>query len=473
MPNVKHPIIGGKYTACKETMEVRSPYGGEVIAEIGVGGNPEAEAAVAAGVRAFEVTKNLSSYERYTVLQKIAEGLEKRREEMARTIAREAGKPITDARGEVGRAITTFTVASEETKRWGGELIPLDITAATRGRWGMTRRFPAGPVLGITPFNFPINLVAHKVAPALAVGNPIIIKPAEKTPLTAMMLGEIMLESGWPEEAISVVYLHVPLVEELVRDERLRVVSFTGSAPVGWHIRSVCGSKKALLELGGNAAVIVERDADIDHAVKRCTYGAFAYSGQVCISIQRMYVQEDVYEPFLAKFVESVKKLKMGDPLDETTNVGPLITPGAAERTEAWVNEAVAAGAVALTGGKREGNFFQPTVLTNVTTEMKVCSQEAFAPLVTVTPFKEFDDALAAVNNSIFGLQAGLFCRDMPKVFRAYRELEVGGLIVNDIPTFRVDNMPYGGVKQSGFGREGVKYAMEEMSEIRLMVMEM
>ena len=247
MPDIKHPIIGGRYTPCKETTAVRSPYNGEIIAEIGVGGKEEAEAAVAASVRAFDVTKNLSSYERYVVLRKIAEGLEKRREEMARIIALEAGKPITDARGEVGRAVTTFTVASEETKRWGGELMPLDITAATKGRWGITRRFPAGPVLGITPFNFPINLVAHKVAPALAVGNPIIIKPAEKTPLTAMMLGEIMLESGWPEEAISVVYLHVPLVEGLIRDERLRVVSFTGSAPVGWHIRSICGSIILLL----------------------------------------------------------------------------------------------------------------------------------------------------------------------------------------------------------------------------------
>lgn len=473
MPEVKNPIIGGKYKVCAETMAVRNPYNGEVVAEIGVGGKDEAEAAVQASVKGFEATRRLSSYERYEVLRKIADGLERRKDEMARTIALEAGKPINDARGEVGRAITTFTVASEETKRWGGELMPLDITAATRGRWGITRRFPAGPVLGITPFNFPINLVAHKVAPALAVGNPIIIKPAEKTPLTATMLGEIILESGWPSEAISVVYFHVPLVEELVRDERLRVVSFTGSAPVGWHIRSVCGSKKALLELGGNAAVIVEKDCDIDYAVKRCTYGAFAYSGQVCISIQRMYIQDEVYEPFLAGFVEAVKKLKMGDPLDETVNVGPLITLGAAERTEAWVKEAVEAGAVVRTGGRREGNFFQPTVLTDVTTEMKVCSQEAFAPLVTVTKFKEFDEALSAVNNSIFGLQAGLFCRDLPKVLKAYSELEVGGLIVNDIPTFRVDSMPYGGVKQSGFGREGVKYSMEEMSEIKLMVFEM
>ncbi|MDH4100846.1 MAG: aldehyde dehydrogenase family protein, partial [Nitrospirota bacterium] len=406
-------------------------------------------------------------------LRNIAEGLDKRKEEVARTIALEAGKPINDARGEVGRAVTTFTVASEETKRWGGELMPLDITVATKGRWGITRRFPAGPVLGITPFNFPINLVAHKVAPALAVGNPIIIKPAEKTPLTALLLGEIMLESGWPEEAVNVVYFHVPLVEELIRDERLRVVSFTGSAPIGWHIRSICGSKKALLELGGNAAVIIDKDADLDRAAARCTMGAFAFSGQVCISVQRMYVHKNVYEPFMAKFVDAVKKLKMGDPLDETTNVGPLINPGSAARTEAWVNEAVAAGAVALTGGKREGNFFQPTILTNVTTQMKVCSQEAFAPLVTVTPFAEFDEALAAVNNSDFGLQAGLFSRDMPSILKAYRELEVGGLIVNDVPTFRVDNMPYGGVKQSGFGREGIKYSMEEMSEIRLMVVDM
>ncbi|MER3422120.1 MAG: aldehyde dehydrogenase, partial [Nitrospiraceae bacterium] len=396
-----------------------------------------------------------------------------RREEFAQMITAEAGKPITDARREVGRAIQTFTVAAEEAKRIPGEVVPLDWTPGMESYLGIARRFPIGPILGITPFNFPLNLVAHKVAPSLAAGNPIVLKPAPQTPLTALMLGEVILEAGLPAGALSMLPCENTVAEQMVMDPRFKMLSFTGSAAVGWMLKAKCGKKRVTLELGGNAGVIVEPDADLDVAAQRCVAGGYVYAGQSCISVQRIYAHQSVYDTFLEKLLARVAALKVGDPLDETTVVGPLINEATARRVEEWVEEAVAQGARVRIGGKRKGSLFEPTVLTDVTPSMKVSCQELFGPVLTVSPYIRFDEALAALNDSQYGLQAGVFTRDVEKVFRAYRELEVGAVLVNEIPTFRADHMPYGGVKDSGLGREGLRYAVEEMTELKLLVVNM
>jgi len=464
-------IVGGERRTSAEKVEVRNPYNQEVIAVVSYASARDAEEAIARAASAFETTRQLPSYRRAEVLRRVANELTARKEELAELITLEAGKPIRDARIEVARAVQTFTVAAEEAKRLGGELLPLDWLAGSENRWAVVRRFPIGPILGITPFNFPLNLVAHKVAPALASGNPIIIKPAPQTPLSALRLGEIVCEAGWPEGGLSVLPCSNDVAGQMLADERIKKLTFTGSAQVGWMLKAQAPKKKVTLELGGNAAVIVHEDADLDWAAKRCVQGGFAYAGQTCISVQRIYVHEAVYEPFLERVLEGVRNLIVGDPRDERTDVGPMISVSAAERAETWIREAVQSGAKVLIGGERSGAFLMPTVLTDVTPEMKVSCEEVFAPVVIVSRYADFDEAIGQVNASRYGLQAGVFTRDVNRIFHAYQAIDVGGLIINDVPTYRADHMPYGGVKDSGFGREGVRSAIEEMTELRVLVL--
>jgi glyceraldehyde-3-phosphate dehydrogenase (NADP+) len=383
----------------------------------------------------------------------------------------EAGKPIADVKREVSRAVQTFTIAAEEAKRIPGEVIPLDWTPGTDSHLGILRRVPIGPVLGITPFNFPLNLVAHKVAPALAAGNAILIKPAPQTPLTALLLGEVALEAGLPPGALNILPCDNTVAEQLVVDPRFKLLSFTGSAPVGWMLKAKCGKKKVVLELGGNAGVIVEPDADLEFAAQRCAAGGFGYAGQTCISVQRIFVHHSIAALFTERLLAQVARLKAGDPSDEATVVGPLIDQAAAQRVEAWVVEAVSQGASVLLGGRRRGSVMEATVLSQVTPAMKVSCQEVFGPVVTVTPYRHFNEAIAALNQSDYGLQAGVFTQDVNAIFHAFRQLEVGAVLANEIPTFRADHMPYGGVKDSGIGREGVQAAMEDMTEPRMLVL--
>jgi glyceraldehyde-3-phosphate dehydrogenase (NADP+) len=369
----------------------------------------------------------------------------------------------------VARTVSIFQIAAEEATRIGGEIVPLDVVPAGERRLGEVRRFPIGPVAGITAFNAPLLLPAHKIAPACAAGNPIIVKPAPRTPLSALSLGEILLDAGMSPGALSILPCDVETAGPLVTDARLKALSFTGSVPVGWVLKAQANRKRVTLELGGNGAVIVHGDADLAWAAERCATGGFMRAGQACIAVQRIYVQDAIYEPFLNQLITRVQAITMGDPLDPATRMGPLIDEQAPRRAEAWVAEAVASGATVRTGGNRRGVFFEPTVLTGVSAEMKVCCEEVFAPIVTVTPYRDFDDALAWTNASPYGLQAGLFCNDLRLVYHAFEELQVGGLIVNDVNSWRVDSMPYGGVKASGCGREGVRYAIEEFTEPRLL----
>ena len=464
-------FIGGRLKETRDTSAIRNPYNGEILAEVCLAGEEEIEEATRGAVTAFAAARRLPSHKRAAALQRTAEDLTHRHEEFARCLCAESGKPITDARREVDRAISTFTIAAEEAKRIPGEVVPLDISPGTDRHVGFVRRFPIGPVLGITPFNFPLNLVAHKVAPALAVGNPIVLKPAPQTPLTSLLLGEVLSGLDLPQGMFSIVPCTNAVAERMVGDERFAMLSFTGSAPVGWKLKSKAGKKRVVLELGGNAGVIVEPEADLDHAAERCAIGGYGYSGQTCISVQRIYVHESVYEPFLQRLLKRVRTLKAGNPQDESTTLGPLIDEGAAKRVESWIQEAVAGGAKLQLGGKRQGSVVEATVLTDVRSEMKVSSEEAFGPLVNVSPYRTFEEAIAALNDSPYGLQAGVFTRDINKAFKAYEEIEAGAVLINEIPTFRADQMPYGGVKNSGLGREGVRYAIEEMTERKLLVL--
>ena len=466
-------LINGRWREEGREVEIRAPYDQRVIARVHEGTRAHAEEAMAAAVRAFEVTRQLPTYERQRVLRAVANALAERKEEFARSIAQEAGKPLKAARVEAERAVLTFTVAAEEAARIYGEWLPLDLTEAAAGRWAMVRRFPVGAVGAITPFNFPLNLVAHKVAPAMACGCTMVLKPAPQTPLSALLLAEVVEEAGWPEGGLNVLPLSNADAELLVTDERLKLITFTGSSAVGWHIKSRAGKKKVALELGGNAGVIIHSDADLERAAERCALGGFSYAGQSCISVQRILVERSVKERFQELLVKRVKRLKVGDPLDETVDVGPLIRETDARRAEEWVKEAVAGGAKLLTGGQRSGSLLQPTVMTETQPEMRVNCQEIFAPVVTVEAYENFEEALERVNHSVYGLQAGVFTRDAGRLFRAYERLETGGVIAGDIPSFRVDHMPYGGIKDSGLGREGLRYAMEEMTERKVLVMAM
>jgi acyl-CoA reductase-like NAD-dependent aldehyde dehydrogenase len=464
-------LVDGKWVAEGDELEIRAPWDGSPVGRVFQGRREHAEAAIRACVKAFSTTRRLPAFERQRVLRRVAENIAERKLEFAHTLAQEAGKPIKAARTEVERAIFTFHVAAEESTRIYGEYLPLDWQEFTAGRWGIVRRFPIGPMAGITPFNFPLNLVAHKVAPAIAAGCSMVIKPAPQTPLSALLLAEAVQQAGWPDGALNVLPLSNEDAGLLVTDDRLKLISFTGSAPVGWEIKRRAGKKKVVLELGGNAGVIVHNDADIAYAAERCVAGGFAYAGQTCISVQRILVERSVCGKFTDLLLGGVKNLKLGDPLDESTDIGPLIRESDAVRAAEWVQEAVRGGARLLCGGQRRGSMLEPAVLTGTRPEMKVSCQEIFAPVVIIEPYDDFQDAVRQINNSAYGLQAGVFTRDVKSLFEAYEELEVGALVAGDVPSFRIDHMPYGGVKDSGLGREGLRYAIEEMTEPRLLVM--
>jgi acyl-CoA reductase-like NAD-dependent aldehyde dehydrogenase len=448
---------------------IRCPYDGRAVAVVHKAGPDDLEAATQAAVRAFALTRRLPAHRRAEILRAISAGIEERKEEFAQTIALEAAKPISQARVEVGRSVFLFRYAAEEALRSHGETVQLDAHPNGENRQGIVRRFPVGPVAAITPFNFPLNLVAHKLAPAIAAGCPIVLKPASQTPLCSLKLAELAYAAGWPKEALSVLLLDSKHAAPMVEDERFALLTFTGSPVVGWDMKRRAGRKRVTLELGGNAGVIVHKDADLAFAAKRTLMGGFSYAGQTCISVQRIFVHASVYEEFMDQFVPLVQGLKLGDPLDEKSDLSALINASEGERIGQWLEEARAAGAEVLVGGGVSAGKVEPTVLVKAGPELRVNCQEVFAPIVTVQTYEEFDEALAALNNSEFGLQAGVFTNNLRLTFRAHEELEVGGVIVNDVPTWRVDNMPYGGVKQSGFGREGVRYAIEEMTEPRLL----
>jgi glyceraldehyde-3-phosphate dehydrogenase (NADP+) len=466
-------FINNAWVETAKKLAVHSPWSGEAVGEVSLAGEAEWEAALTAAQKAAITLKALSSLERQQLLEKLAAGVKARQEELAQTIVAEGGKPITYARGEMARGVLTLSLAAAEAARIGGEVVPLDLTAASRGRWGLTRRFPLGPVLGISPFNFPFNLVAHKVGPALAAGNPIIIKPPSATPLTSLKLAEIYEQAGLTPGGFQVLPSPSQLAEKYAADERLKALSFTGSAAVGWHLKSLAGRKKVILELGGNAACIVDAGADLELAAARTAIGGFAHAGQVCISVQRLLVHQDIYETFKEIFLRIVQaKVVVGDPSREETVVGPFIDAAAGARVRQWVDEALAGGAYLAAGGPGEGKLMPPTVLEKVTRDLKVWREEVFGPVVVLAPFADFAQALELANDSVYGLQAGVFTRNLAHAWQAFETLEVGGVIINDVPAFRVDNMPYGGVKASGFGREGLRYAIEELTELRLLALQ-
>ncbi len=456
------------------TTEIIDPFTGEPLARVVGADRERAHLATEAAVHAFETMRTLPTYERKRILRDVAALLSKHAASFANAIAREAGKPITQARAEVERAISTFTIASEEASRLGGESLLLDLAPNATRVSGSVMRVPAGPVIAISPFNFPLNLVAHKIAPALACGCSLVLKPAPQTPLTSLLLAECIREAGAPENAVQVVPCANDVAETLVTDDRFRTFSFTGSAKVGWHLKSVSGKKRVLLELGGNAPVIVHHDADVERVAERVTAAAFGYAGQICIKVQRLVVQEEIAEQLIDEIVARARRITPSSPLDENTVMGPMIDEANAIRVETWVEEAKAAGAKMYLQGTRSRNRLGPTVL-EVTEKaapgLKVVDEEVFGPVLVAQRYRAEKEAIALAGRSRYGLQAGIFTDSLSFVRTAYAELEVGALLVNEVPTFRVDSMPYGGVRDSGLGREGVRYAMEEMTEPRLLVM--
>jgi acyl-CoA reductase-like NAD-dependent aldehyde dehydrogenase len=464
-------LLCGKEWTDGEAMEVRSPWDQGLLGKVTVATRKDAREAVTHAVASMRRTRALPRWKRKEILEDIAAALIEQKERFAQLIVAEAGKPVRAARIEVERAILTFKTAAEEAIRLGGESIPLDLAEGNEGRWGLVQRFPVGPVLAITPFNFPLMLVAHKLAPAIAAGCPVVLKPAPQTPFTALALGEVILKAGWPEEWLA------------EREDRLKMVSFTGSASVGWALKAKSGRKRVTLELGGNAALIVHSDwrvqdleqaQALDEVAARVAHGAFGYAGQSCISVQRVYVERSIFQTFLWKVVERATKMVRGNPVDEATEIGPVIRLSDADRIESWIKEAIAGGAKLVEGGGRDtvsASLLEPTILTGTKPGMKVHDEEIFGPVLIVEPYDDFEEAMAMVNRSRYGLQAGLYTRDAGRIMTAYRELEVGALIVGDTPTWRLDPMPYGGVKDSGLGREGLRWAIEEMTEPRMLVM--
>jgi acyl-CoA reductase-like NAD-dependent aldehyde dehydrogenase len=462
--------LAGIFEESQAELEVVNPYTGQVFATTYLAGRKEIEKAVVAGLGAEETMKNLSSLKKFEILRYISDRLLKDKDRLAHVLSKESGKPVRYALGEIDRSAQTFLIAAEESKRLPREYISLDWTSAGQGKEGWVRYFPVGLVAGIAPFNFPLNLAVHKMAPALAAGNPIILKPARSTPLSVLELAKIIDETDLPKGAISILVTDRESGNMLVTDERIKMLSFTGSPEVGWEMKNRAGKKKVLLELGGNAGVVVSQTANLPKAIDKIITGSFAYSGQICIHVQRIYVHRSIFEDFTNAFVEKVTRLRIGDPLDNETDVSVMIDEENAIRVENWVNEAVSGGAKILCGGRRNGGLYEPTIITQSKPEMKVCSQEIFGPVVTVEPFSEFEQAVSEVNNSQYGLQAGIFTNEISEMNYAFEKLRVGGVIMNDVPTFRVDHMPYGGIKNSGFGREGVKYSILEMMEPKLLV---
>lgn len=453
-------------------MEVYDKYSGEIATRVAVPDERATEEAIRAAVQAAGPMKNFKPWARQAVLQHCVKRFQERFDELAMALCIEAGKPIKDAAGEVTRLIETFRIASEEAVRVNGETVNLELASRLDGYRGFTQRVPLGPVSFITPFNFPLNLVAHKVAPAIAAGCPFVLKPSEKTPIGALIIGQVLAETDLPKGAFSVLTLDGKHATPLVEDERLKLLSFTGGQ-IGWDLKARAGRKKVTLELGGNASCIVDADQHVhlDRVIERLVFGAFYQSGQSCISVQRIYAHVSLYEELKQRLVKAVQQLKAGDPKDKSVFLGPMIDEAAAQRLEGWINEAQQGGGKILCGGKRKGNMLEATLMENVPKDAKANRMEAFGPFALLVPFERIDDAFAMVNDSDYGLQAGIFTDSLDHAMRAWNELEQGGVIVNDVPSFRVDNMPYGGVKLSGIGREGVRYAIEDMSEIRLMVM--
>ncbi len=451
-------------------LEVTDKYSGEVATYVAMADAKAIDQGIAAAVDATSAMAALAPYERQAILNHCVKRFQERAEELAMALCIEAGKPIKDSRGEVSRLIDTFRVAAEEAVRIEGEVLNLEISARAKGYRGFTKRVPIGPCSFISPFNFPLNLAAHKVAPAIAAGCPFVLKPASRTPIGALIIGEVLAETDLPKGAFSILPCHREGADLFTVDERLKLLSFTGSPAVGWDLKARAGKKPVVLELGGNAACVVDSDADLEDAVARIVFGAFYQSGQSCIGVQRIYVHTTLYDKFKQKLVEKTKGLRMGDPRDEDTFIGPVISEGEAKRLENWINEGVERGGTLLCGGKRDGAMLEPTLLENVPAGCNIVDEEAFGPVAVLEPFEDFDTVLEKVNQSTFGLQAGIFTRDLYKAQKAWDVLEVGGVVIGDVPSWRVDNMPYGGVKDSGLGREGIRWAIRDMTEERLLV---
>jgi acyl-CoA reductase-like NAD-dependent aldehyde dehydrogenase len=463
--------VGNRPVQPNTALEVRDKYSGEVATRVAMADPAAIDAAIAAAVSAAEPMRRLAAYERQAVLMHCVRRFEERAEELALGLCIEAGKPIRDSRGEVGRLIDTFRIAAEEAPRLYGEVQPMDISPRSRAYLGMWRRVPVGPCSFISPFNFPLNLAAHKMAPAIAAGCPFVLKPASATPVGALLIGEILAETGLPPGAFSILPCRRDGADLFTTDERLELLSFTGSPEVGWALKARAGKKKVVLELGGNAAVVVDETGnDLADVVERIVFGAFYQSGQSCIGVQRIVVHEAVYDELRDRLVAATEALVMGDPKDECTFIGPMIAEEEAVRLHAWIESAVSRGARRLCGGRRQGAMLEATLLEDVPAGEPVVCKEAFGPVAVLSRFRDFDAALAQVNDSVYGLQAGVFTRDLYRAHRAWDALEVGGVVIGDVPSFRADHMPYGGVKESGFGREGVRFAMEDMTEIRLLL---
>jgi acyl-CoA reductase-like NAD-dependent aldehyde dehydrogenase len=454
-----------------QDLVVTNKYTGDVVTRVAMADTAAIDAAIQAAVEATEPMRKMPAYQRQAVLNHCVRRFEERFEEIAQALCLEAGKPIKDARGEVTRLIDTFKIAAEEATRIYGEVIPMDISPRAKGYSGQWKRVPIGPCSFISPFNFPLNLAAHKVAPAIAAGCPFVLKPASLTPVGALIIGEILAETDLPKGAFSILPCHRDGAELFTTDDRLKLLSFTGSPEVGWALKAKAGKKPVVLELGGNAAVVVDEGTDLDDAVQRIVFGAYYQSGQSCISVQRIMVHESLYDDARTRLNQAVADLVHGDPADENTFIGPMISEKEAVRLHNWVVEAKEGGATVLCGGERDGAMLQATLLDNVRTDMNLNTQEAFGPVAILSKFTDFDQVLKDVNNSDFGLQAGIFTKDIYKAQKAWDELDVGGVVIGDVPSWRVDHMPYGGVKDSGIGREGVRYAIEDMTEIRLMVL--
>ena len=468
----EYPIyIGGEWEKTANKLNVTAPFDGATVGTTWLAGADDLERAIQAAVDVFPAYSRLPVFERVEFLKALAGKLREHRDEVIETIAREAGKVRGEAATEVDRGVFTIETAAEEAKRIEGDVIPLDLLPSSKGRFGIVRRFPIGPIAGISPFNYPLNLALHKIAPAIASGNPIVLKPPSLAPLTMLLVARFIDELGLPKGAVSVLPMDRETGNAMVSDERFKLLSFTGSPDVGWKMKQQAGMKKVVLELGGNAGVLIDEDADVDFAVSRIRTGAFSYAGQVCISVQRVFVLRERYDEVKAKLVEAAASLKSGDPLDPATELGPMIDDKAAGRAEKWVKDAVKEGATVLTGGRADGRFFEPTVIENAKRESFVCSREAFAPLVTIFPVESFTEGIDQLNDSEYGLQAGIFTNRLEQALTAFERVEAGGVIINDVPTYRIDHMPYGGVKSSGLSREGIRYAIEDMTEPRLMVL--
>ncbi|MBO6575063.1 MAG: aldehyde dehydrogenase family protein [Rhodothermales bacterium] len=468
---MRHLLIAGKEVDSGRHDDILNPFDGSTVAAASLARPEHMDRAIEAAVRAFNHTRRMPTHERATILERTAAAIHDEAEGLALTMVRESGKPLQYARGEVRRAQVTFTLAAGACRQPTGEVMPLDLEPRAEGRLLMYERVPRGPVAAISPFNFPLNLIAHKLAPATAVGAPTVLKPPPQCPLTGYRLAEIMLDAGWPPEALSVLHCEPEVAQRMVEDDRLRVLSFTGSDRVGWKLKSLAGKKQVLLELGGNAPCVADETADLDAVMGPIVTGAWANAGQVCIKVQRVFVARARYREFVDRFVRATEDVPWGDPMREDTVVGPLIEPRHVDRVLSWVQEAVQAGATLHTGGTSEGQVVLPTVLTDVPSDAKVCREEVFGPVTVIEPFDTFDEAIARCNDSRFGLQAGIFTSDVGRAMTAFRELDYGGVLINDTPTFRVDNFPYGGTKDSGFGREGVRFAMQEMTEPKVLIM--